>query len=456
MAIEKAVLAESATPLNPENTQRPQPGKRRKAMTAPRSQAQKAVAWRKAIITVVLVLVVLALLAVTIYFVKVLIDSKYFFCTKSVKFIPLALTCNGQADCIDAEDEQQCVTNQTVRTLFPVRLVSNDSVLQVHVAGTGWTTVCADGWTAAHSQLACKKLGYTTNPSSTSVPVPDLPSYLISTFSAVTSSSPLSANLTAVKRQTCSTNAVVSLSCSDCGNSAVKDRIVGGVDAMIDEWPWQVSLQYNGQHTCGGSLLSESWVVTAAHCFTSDRLLTRWRVVSGQTSVVSLGGSYVDKIIVNGQYDPTSSDYDITLIHLTNPITVGVSQRPICLPPYNLNLQNGAPLVVTGWGYTKEDGHVSNTLQKADITLIDSDTCSSAMVYSTMITPRMLCAGFLTGNVDACQGDSGGPLTYLTEYWQLAGVVSWGVGCARPGRPGVYSNVTSMLNWIYTTMEKNS
>lgn len=101
-------------------------------------------------------------------------------------------------------------------------------------------------------------------------------------------------------------------------------------------------------------------------------------------------------------------------------------------------------------------GTVSPSLQKAHIPLIEQAKCASPTVYGSAITQRMICAGFLKGKVDACQGDSGGPLVHFTSSrWHLVGVVSWGVGCARERRPGVYSKVEEMLNWINAVIEKN-
>lgn len=168
------------------------------------------------------------------------------------------------------------------------------------------------------------------------------------------------------------------------------------------------------------------------------------------------GGSYVDKIIVNGDYNPERNDYDMALMRLTSPITVGATRKPVCLPPKSLGLSTGDSMIVTGWGYTEEKGKVSPVLQKASLPLIDRAQCSSSTVYGASITPRMLCAGYPEGKVDACQGDSGGPLVHLTSSrWWLIGVVSWGIGCAEAGRPGVYSNVEELLNWIHTVIEKN-
>ncbi|XP_026233198.1 transmembrane protease serine 4a isoform X1 [Anabas testudineus] len=450
---------ESTLPLNRTQAVVPQPGRHRRPMTAPKTQKRKACQWKRPLLIVLTVVFILGILGLAIYFIKELIDSKYFFCTSSVKFIPIDKACDGVRDCAGGEDETTCVSSFTVNTTFPVRLTTDQHILQVYSPDAGWRSVCGDSWTDQHTQTACNQLGYTYKPLSTNVPVNSLASFLkTGPFTAVrpgTGTTPTHQATT--DRLACSSGSVVSLSCSDCGQGHAQDRIVGGTDAYIEDWPWQVSLQDSGQHTCGGSLVSPRWVVTAAHCFTGSRKeLRNWRVVSGQTNMVSLGGAYVDKVIVNGEYNAARNDYDIALIRLSSPITVGVSRKPVCLPPNTFDVAAGASLVVTGWGYLEENGHVSPSLQMAQINLIDRAKCSSPTVYGGAITPRMLCAGFLEGKVDACQGDSGGPLVYVSSSkWNLVGVVSWGVGCARQGKPGVYSNVGEMLNWIYTVIEKN-
>ncbi|XP_044209042.1 transmembrane protease serine 4a isoform X1 [Thunnus albacares] len=450
---------ESTRPLNPRPAVVPQPGRHRRPMTAPKTQKDKASKRKKVLLTVLAVVVLLGVLATAGYFIKQLIDSKYFFCKRSVKFIPLDKACDGKDDCTGGEDEITCVSSFKVNTTFPVRLMSGKSVLQVYSPGSGWRSVCSDNWTEKHTQTACKQLGYTYKPRSTSVPVNTLKVTMkTGPFTAVkpaTTTTPI--HQATIDRHVCRSGSVVSLSCSDCGQVGSQDRIVGGTDAFIEDWPWQVSLQQGGQHTCGGSLVSLRWVVTAAHCFTgSKKELTRWRVVSGKTYMASLGGSYVDRIVVNGDYDPSRNDYDIALMRLSSPIGVGVSRKPVCLPPKAFDLAADASMVVTGWGYLSEQGTVSPSLQKAHIPLIGQAKCSSPTVYGSAITQRMICAGFLEGKVDACQGDSGGPLVHFTSSrWHLVGVVSWGVGCARERRPGVYSKVEEMLNWINTVIEKN-
>ncbi|XP_051522062.1 transmembrane protease serine 4a [Myxocyprinus asiaticus] len=451
------VPEENTTPLNP-TQQVPRPGKHRKPMTAPQAQMAKRPSKKKAIITALMVLVILAILAVAAFFIKQLIESKYFFCSKSVKFIPLENACDGKADCSGAEDESTCVMKYRANSTFPLRLITSHNVLQVYSSNESkWKSVCSEGFAKEHAETACQQLGYSANPSYSTVQVGLLSSDLKMSFCTVGSSKPQTFVSTFSDRKVCGLGTVVTLTCSvDCGVSRNQDRIVGGQDAIIENWPWQVSLQSSGQHTCGGSLVSSQWVVTAAHCFNGDgkKELSRWKVVSGKTYLGSSGSSSVDKVIINGDYNSAQTDYDIAMIRLQSPITVGESRKPVCLPPQDLGLKGGDNLVVTGWGHLKEKGNLSPNLQKAQIPLIDRVQCTSPTVYGNSVTPRMICAGSLAGLVDACQGDSGGPLVYTSDRWMLVGIVSWGVGCARQDRPGVYTNVDQMLDWVHSVMQE--
>ncbi|KFQ28093.1 Transmembrane protease serine 6, partial [Merops nubicus] len=139
---------------------------------------------------------------------------------------------------------------------------------------------------------------------------------------------------------------------------------------------------------------------------------------------------------------------DVALLQLDHPVIFSPVIQPICLPAPSHFFEPGLHCWITGWGALKEGGYVSNVLQKVDVQLIQQDICSEA--YHYMISPRMLCAGYHTGKKDACQGDSGGPLACKepSGRWFLAGLVSWGMGCARPNHYGVYTRITQVLGWM--------
>uniref|UniRef100_UPI00358E0C3E transmembrane protease serine 2-like isoform X2 n=1 Tax=Myxine glutinosa TaxID=7769 RepID=UPI00358E0C3E len=129
---------------------------------------------------------------------------------------------------------------------------------------------------------------------------------------------------------------------------------------------------------------------------------------------------------------------------------------PVCLPYKGLKFEDEKECSISGWGQTSQSSsYIPNVLQKAEVELINSKRCNSSYVYSGKISPRMTCAGFLSGGVDSCQGDSGGPLVCKEDgIWYLTGATSWGEGCALMYKPGVYANVLELSSWISQTMEK--
>nr|XP_020139820.1 transmembrane protease serine 11E-like [Microcebus murinus] len=227
-------------------------------------------------------------------------------------------------------------------------------------------------------------------------------------------------------------------------------RIVGGTPVEEGEWPWQASLRWDGVHRCGATLINATWLVSAAHCFRMYKDPTRWTVSFGVTLIPAKIKRGLRRIIVHEKYKYPSHDYDISLAELSSPVSYTNAVHKVCLPDASYDFHPGDEMFVTGFGALQNDGISQNHLRQVQVTLIDTKTCNEPQAYNGAITPRMLCAGFLTGKKDACQGDSGGPLVSadVRDIWYLAGIVSWGDECAKPNKPGVYTRVTAFRNWI--------
>ncbi|XP_058526390.1 coagulation factor XI [Ochotona princeps] len=235
----------------------------------------------------------------------------------------------------------------------------------------------------------------------------------------------------------------------------IKPRIVGGNASVHGEWPWQVTLHITSpsqKHLCGGSIIGNQWILTAAHCFygvQSPKILRAYGGILNQSEIKADTPFFkVQEIIIHEQYKTAESGYDIALLKLETTISYTDSQRPICLPSKGDRYVMYTDCWVTGWGYRKLNDKIQNTLQKAKIPLVANEECQKGY-KKHKITSGMICAGYKEGGKDACKGDSGGPLSCKhNEVWHLVGITSWGEGCAQRERPGVYTNVLKYVDWI--------
>ena len=220
-------------------------------------------------------------------------------------------------------------------------------------------------------------------------------------------------------------------------NADVNPKIVGGEDASISDFPFTVALtQPDGFQFCGGSLVAPNKVVTAAHC-TVDSQPADIVVVAGRTSLSNDEGksSPVSNIWVHPNYEDATTGSDVSVLTLSEPLA---DFAPIALETSADAYAEGTNSTVLGWGLTTEGGEASDVLQKVDVPLTSDDTCKSA--YQEYDASAMVCAAVPEGGKDSCQGDSGGPLVIDGK---LAGIVSWGQGCAQAGFPGIYTRVAT-------------
>lgn len=233
-------------------------------------------------------------------------------------------------------------------------------------------------------------------------------------------------------------------------------RIVGGVLEKQGGSPWQVLIRRaDGYGFCGGTLVSERWVVSAAHCFeeTADHVTVgdydKQRPDPGEQQVK------VQKVVLHPHFHLFTYDSDIALLYLSQPVLFSAVAVPVCLPDLHLShylLKENLRGVVSGWGTTQYLGRSSRFLRKVSLPVVSHQTCRKST--EQIITDNMFCAGFPDASRDSCSGDSGGP--FVVNYrgtWFLGGVVSWGEECARRGKYGVYTRLGNFLSWIRDTME---
>ncbi|XP_078079407.1 factor VII-activating protease-like isoform X2 [Mustelus asterias] len=234
-------------------------------------------------------------------------------------------------------------------------------------------------------------------------------------------------------------------------------RIHQGEKTMIEENPWQASIQMRRRHLCGGSLIHPCWILTAAHCVSDGITESMLKVALGRTYIRRKEGVTfeVERIIVHKSYKVVNDTLynDIALLKLKD----HCAQQSDHIQTISLaenDFRPGTLCKITGWG-KNEFGRFENQLKGAKVKLLNKNLCRKPEVYGNLLDDTMVCAGYLEkDSADACQGDSGGPLSCMKNgKHYLYGVISWGHGCGKKNKPGIYVNVTKFLDWIRTYIQ---
>jgi len=247
-------------------------------------------------------------------------------------------------------------------------------------------------------------------------------------------------------------------SCGAKGRS-MSTQIVNGEDADDCEWKWQVGFQSStslrNTPWCGGSLVAEQWVLSAAHCASTPNFY----VVAGQYDVRTVSGKEQVKqaveVIRHPDYNSNTQSHDFVMVKVDSPFTFSDCVGSVCLP--SSAVAAGTSCWITGWGTLSSGGSQPKIMQEGQVSIISNSDCVNDYSYtSSDIDSSMLCAQGKSGGkiVDACQGDSGGPLVCASgSTYTLYGATSWGYGCAGAKYPGIWSKISTVTDWVNSVLD---
>ncbi|XP_060516368.1 serine protease nudel-like [Cylas formicarius] len=404
-------------------------------------------------------------------------EPNQYVCSNSKVCIEKEKICDGLRNCPQGDDERQCVTvapDLRKADEFPYY---SDGYLMVRKLGR-WGKLCIDNFenVVSNSRISweiedlgkaiCKSMTYQYMESIVGAEESENErEQMYFELVYTTQDKSKSKSSLSFKETSCPAKKVVKVSCQslECGArpQAIKHiaRVVGGGNAGLGAWPWQVALYKEGEFQCGATLLSDRWLLSAGHCFyrsSGEHWVARLGALRRGTNLPSPYEQLrnVIRIIVHSGYLDFGFINDISLLQMDRPVVFSDYVRPVCLPQPDHNLEDGRLCTVIGWGQLFEVGRIfPDTLQEVQIPIISTLECRKRTLFFPLykITDDMFCAGYERGGRDACLGDSGGPLMCPEPNgrWTLYGITSNGYGCARANRPGVYTKVANYVEWIY-------
>ncbi|XP_021963648.1 trypsin-2 [Folsomia candida] len=310
------------------------------------------------------------------------------------------------------------------------------------------TEPCSD----ENGYVCCPNYSYAKLPAKKPAVLPQFPTPTTNKPGALSSSTTAATTTTSAPKNQTKPNPTKPK--QTCGTfvSRTDDNVVGGQYASKGQFPWAVAITDNGRQFCGGSLIKEDYVLTAAHCVQQLRNAGGVRVLIGGHNIgVTEAGREsrsVSKILYHRSFAMQHLQNDVALLQLSTPVKYTTYIQPICLNSEELTYKEKVDLA--GWGKTGNYGSPSKTLKTVNMPLISPEACKRTYqgTNAPPMGPGMICAGSQAPLKDACNGDSGGPLTLKKgeDKATQVGVVSWGIGCGE--KPGVYTKVSHYLPWI--------
>jgi secreted trypsin-like serine protease len=237
-------------------------------------------------------------------------------------------------------------------------------------------------------------------------------------------------------------------------------RIVGGEETKPHARPYQVSIQStSGSHFCGGSIIGDDLILTAAHCMEDvNGNSPDMQVRVGAHSLTDGSGQVIQVATTYTHQEYPNLSKDVAVLKLTEKISDKNTQAIVLADElfFSTNVTAGSSMIVSGWGTLESDGQSPDKLHEVSVPYVTNEVCNNASAYDGQIQDTEICGGYAEGGKDSCQGDSGGPLVVKDgNRFVQVGIVSWGEGCAVAEKYGVYANVASLRAWIDSAVGGN-